>query len=77
MDNTDISFSLDYILHIIDAVALDAMMTPTTDVMRNSEKFTLAEVANYNSLIAMNNDGVRDLAMRLKDEFTRESEGKA
>jgi hypothetical protein len=35
---------------------------------------TLAEIANYNSLIALNNEGVRDLAKALKYELTKEDE---
>ena len=61
-------------LHIIDNVALDAMMTPAIVMKMNGEPMTLAELSAHNSLIAMHNEGVREMANRLKDKLAEDED---
>ena len=66
---------IDKLIPMIDRVALECMMTPIQEGKNSEGKLmTLAEIANYNSLIALNNEGVRDLAKALKYELQKEDE---
>ena len=70
-----VSIDIDELIPMIDRVALEVMMTPIQEGKNSEGKLmTLAEIANYNSLIALNNEGVRDLAKALKYELTKEDE---
>ena len=72
MANDYKSIYLKELLPVIDKVAVDAMMTPCVVMKMNGESMTLAEISNHNSLVAMHNEGVRELANRLKDKLTEE-----
>ena len=68
------SFYLIDLENIIDRVALDSMMIPVLEHKKpDGTAATLAEVSSYNSLIAMNNEGVRDFAARLKEELRNQA----
>ena len=74
MGNQFKSFYLEDIITTIDRLAMESMLVPVfegkkPDVMSRS----LAEISNYNSLIAMNNEGIRDFATRLKEEMRNQA----
>ena len=55
------------LLPIIDDVAVDIMMVPCFSEKKMDGTFaTLAEVSAHNSLIAMHNEGIREMARMLK-----------
>ena len=72
MANEYKSLYLKDVLHVIDHVAVESMMTPAIVMKVNGENMTLAELSAHNSLVAMHNEGVRELANRLKDKLTEE-----
>lgn len=74
MANDYKSIYLKELLPIIDKVAVDAMMTPCVVMKMNGESMTLAEISNHNSLIAMHNEGIREMALRLKEELMKEDD---
>lgn len=77
MANQYKSFYLGDILATIDRVAIESMLTPVFEHKKpDGIVASLAEVSNYNSLVAANNAGVRDLCIRLKDALTEEGEEK-
>lgn len=61
------------LIGLIDSMALEVMMVPTFSGLKSDRTdMTLAEISAHNSLIAMNNEGVRELARVLKDKLTEE-----
>ena len=74
MSNQYKSFYFNDILNKIDHVALDAMMVPAVVMKMNGEPMTLAELSAHNSLIAMHNEGVREMANRLKDKLVEDED---
>jgi len=57
---------------IIDRVAMDNLRMPRFDFYKSDgTAYTLAEISNFNSLVAAHNEGVRDLADMLKKELRR------
>ena len=69
---------IDELLSIIDRTALECMMTPVIHGKNlKGDPMSMAEIANYNSLISMNNEGIRDMANRLKDCLARDEDGEA
>ena len=61
------SYYLKDLIPIIDRVAVDIMMVPMfSEKKPDGTLATLAEVSNHNSLIAMHNEGVREMAKMLK-----------
>jgi len=64
------SFYLKDLLAMIEHTALDLMTDPIMAGKKSDGTLmTLAEVANQNSLIAMNNAGIRLMANALIDEL--------
>lgn len=59
------------LIAMIDRVAMECLMVPkyTYDKDGNGGTYTLAELNNYNSMVAANNEGVRDMAASLKREL--------
>lgn len=72
MANQYKSFYLHDLLDLIDHVAVDIMMVPCFSGKFNGETMTLAEISNHNSLIAMHNEGVRELARMLKEKLSED-----
>lgn len=68
MQNEFKTFYLRDLLLLIDRVAMECMMCPRGA----SHLDDMDNVVQINSNIAWNNEGVRDLATRLKDELNRE-----
>ena len=67
MANQYKSFYLNDIEATIDQVAVDIMMVPSFSEKKQDGTFaTLTELANHNSMIAMHNEGVREMAKMLK-----------
>lgn len=59
------------ILQLISRETLDSMMTPITEGKKlDGTAMSLSELANYNALVAMNNEGARALAEQLRDSVT-------
>ena len=76
MANQYKSFYLSDIVSVIDRVAVDIMMVPVfSEKKPDGTLATLTEISNHNSLIAMHNEGVREMAKMLKDELTKEADG--
>ena len=67
------SFYLKDLVQIINAAALECMMTPSFGNLKKIDgtSMSLAEISNYNSLIGIHNEGVRELAERLKGSLLR------
>lgn len=75
MANNYKSFYLADIKRIIEETALETMMTPIIEGKKlDGGVMTLNEVSNYNSLVAMNNEGIRDFASSLMNRLTKEGE---
>lgn len=75
MANEYKSFYLKDILNRIDEVAVDIMMVPCfSEKKPDGTLATLAEVSNHNSLIAMHNEGIREMAKMLKARLAQEDE---
>lgn len=66
---------IDELIQIIRRVAMEAMMTPIQQGKNlRGDPMSLTEVASYNSHIAMNNEGIRDMADSLINELTKDEE---
>ncbi len=64
------SYTLDELIPIIEHAALDLMSEPIVSGKKaDGTLMNMTEVANQNSLIAMNNAGIRLLATTLIDEL--------
>lgn len=75
MSNAYKSLYLSDLLAKIDEVAMRAMLTPTLEHKKpDGTVATLSELANYNSLVAINNEGIRDYVSQLKAELLKEDE---
>lgn len=75
MSNSYKSFYLRDILNTIDRVAVDIMMVPCFGEKKpDGTLATLAEISNHNSLIAMHNEGIREMAKMLKDALQGEED---
>ena len=75
MANQFKSFYLEDIITIIDRLAMESMMIPVFEGKKpDGMSRSLAEISNYNSLIAMNNEGIRDFAIQLKEALRKEAE---
>lgn len=59
------------LFQLIDSVAINCMMIPLSVENRHAE---MDKVSRINNDIAWNNEGVRDMAMRLKDALLGEDE---
>ena len=63
-------FTLEELKAIIWEKALDLMGEPImAEKKMDNTMMTMAEIANKNSMIAMNNDGIRMMAVELIREF--------
>ena len=61
------SFYLDDLYNIINQVAMESMITPVMERKKaDGTVMTLSEISNYNSLVAANNEGIRDYTIQLK-----------
>lgn len=75
MSNAYKSIYLSDLLAKIDEVAMRAMLTPTLEHKKpDGTVATLSELANYNSLVAINNEGIRDYVSQLKAELLKEDD---
>ena len=73
MSNGYTSIILKDLVPLIEEVAMDAMMTPGFEGKKvNGEMMTMAEVSHHNSLVAMHNEGVREMALNLVRKLTEE-----
>ena len=72
MANEYKSLYLKDVLTTIDEVAVDTMMVPCFSAKFNGETMTLAEISNHNSLVAMHNEGIREMAKMLKIKLCEE-----
>lgn len=73
MSNGYTSIILKDLVPLIEEVALDAMMTPGFEGLKiHGEKMTMAELSHHNSLVAMHNEGVREMALILVRKLTEE-----
>lgn len=60
---------------MIDSMVLDVMAAPVfTGKKQDGTDMTMAEISNRNSLIAMHNEGARELARALKAELEQEED---
>ena len=68
------SFYLKDLIHIIEHCALD-LMSPPILVGKKADGtiMNLSEISNQNSMIAMENSGIKLLAQTLIDELSEES----
>ena len=65
------TYTVDEMISLIEHTALDLMGEPIMgDKKLDGTIMTMAEVANHNSLMAMNNAGIRILAQVLVDKLT-------
>ncbi len=74
MANSFKSFYLEDIEKIINRVALANMMTPAIVMKMGGEQLTLTELSSHNSLVAMHNEGVREMADRLIEALREDGE---
>lgn len=75
MSNAYKSVYMADLLATIDRVAMECMMTPALEHKKpDGTVASLSELANYNSLVAINNEGIRDYVLNLKAELTKEDE---
>ena len=59
------------LLPLIDKVAIDCMMTPKSVLNYDGDGYDMAYVSRYNSDAAWNNEGVCEMARRLKEELLK------
>lgn len=65
------TYTVDEMISIIEHTALDLMGEPIMgDKKLDGTIMTMAEIANQNSMTAMNNAGIRILAQVLVDKLT-------
>lgn len=75
MSNAYKSYYLSDLIAIIDRVALENMMIPALEHKKpDGTVASLSELANYNSLVAINNEGIRDYVSQLKAALMKEAE---
>lgn len=76
MANEYKSFYLKDVEDIIDRVAVDIMMVPVFSEKKSDGTLaTLSEISAHNSLIAMHNEGIREMAKMLKDALRGDEDG--
>ena len=76
-NNEYATFYLKDLIPIIKHVALDLMTDPVIGGKKaDGSYFTMAEIANQNSLVAMNNSGIRMMANALIKELKGPTEEK-
>lgn len=52
---------------LLDRIALESMLSPLMDGKKaDGSQMTMAELANKNTMIAQNNEGIRDFVIQLK-----------
>ena len=57
---------------IIDQVAVENMAQPVFGGKKtDGTEMTMAEIANRNSLIALHNEGIREMTLMLKDRLIK------
>ena len=75
MSNDYKSWYLKDLIPIIEHVALDLMGDPIVDGKKSDgTAMTLTEIASRNSLIAMNNEGIRQMAETLIVTLAKDGE---
>ena len=76
MANEFKSFYLKDVLNTIDAVAMDAMMTPMFAMNKKPDgtMMTLSEISAYNSLVSAHNEGVHEMAAQLKAKLAEDDD---
>ena len=69
------SIYLKDLLPIIDNVAVENMVQPVFSGKKSDGTYmTMAEISNQNSLSAMHNEGIREMALMLKNRLLKEDE---
>jgi len=69
------SYNLDELVPMIERAALDLMSAPIMNGKKSDGTYmTMAEIANQNSMIAMENSGIKLLAQTLIDQLTKDDE---
>ena len=69
------SYNLDELVPMIERAALDLMSAPIMNGKKSDGTYmTMAEIANQNSMIAMENSGIKLLAQTLIEQLTHEDE---
>ena len=69
------SYNLDELVPMIERAALDLMSAPIINGKKSDGTcMTMPEIANQNSMIAMENSGIRLLAQTLIDQLTKDDE---
>ena len=65
------NYYLKDLLRIIDRTALEILMTPAFSYRNGDDKMNLTELAAYNQMIAMHNEGVKEMAAMIRDALLR------
>ena len=60
------------LIPIIEDMAIEIMMTPSFSGLKaDKTDMTLAEISAHNSLVAMHNEGIREMALMLKHRLLK------
>ena len=76
MANEYKSLYLKDVLNRIDAVAMDAMMTPMFAMCKKQDGtiMTLSEISAYNSLVSAHNEGIHEMAAQMKAKLAEDED---
>ena len=75
MANEYKSIYLKDLIPIIDNVAVENMMQPVFSGKKfDGTIMSLAEISNQNSLVAMHNEGIREMTLMLKNRLMKEDD---
>ena len=75
MKNKYTSYSIEELVPMIEHAALDLMEEPVIQARKTDGTYmTMAEIANQNSMIAMENSGIKLLAQTLIEQLTKDDE---
>ena len=69
------TLTINEVLEIIDSVAVENMAQPIfAGKKSDGTEMTMAELANRNGLVAMHNEGIREMALMLKHRLLKGDE---
>ena len=72
------TYTVKDLVALIDRTAMDCMTDPVLAYRKHDGTFyNLTELSNHNSMTAMRNAGIREMANRLKDYLARDEDGDA
>lgn len=76
MANEYKSLYLKDVLNKIDAVAMEAMMTPMFAISKKLDGtvMTLSEISAYNSLVSAHNEGIHEMAAQMKVKLAEDDD---